>query len=83
MSLIYEGNQVELICNGCKAVFPQVMDKDDLEILLSDSRDRGWRKHKGADGKSWHDSCPRCVKNWLRDGAKKPAGTDEKQGRLI
>lgn len=59
MTLVREGEQIELICDAGNEAFANLQLAEDFEILLADARAAGWRASR-IDGE-WRHRCPSCV----------------------
>ena len=62
MTIEREDNQIELICDDCETVFCPPAADEDFDVLMGDSRAKGWRRFKRDD--RWCDACPACVRDF-------------------
>ena len=59
MTLVREGDRIELVCDAGDEVWPKVFAAEDFEILLADAKAEGWRASR-IDGE-WRHRCPSCI----------------------
>lgn len=59
MTIMRDGDRIELICDAGDEAFPKTYAAEDFEILMTDCKADGWRASR-IDGE-WRHRCPSCI----------------------